>query len=302
MAKRQRPSSSKRFLSTNRQFNVVGRGNSRFYWGDLYYLILTISWPWFFVLLALGYAIANSLFAIAYLAGGDGIENAQPGSFKDAFFFSVQTMASIGYGAMYPRTLYVNFLVTIESLVGLLGIAMGSGLMFARFSRPTARVLFSRVAVISRYDGVPTLMFRAANQRRNFIVEAQINVTMVRNEINREGEFMRRFYDLKLVRSHTPIFALSWTVMHPIDETSPLYGATLETLAQTETDIVITLIGLDETVSQNIHARHSFSDKEILWNMRFVDIFTSDRRQDGRRLIDYTRFHDVVPEGLGTAD
>jgi inward rectifier potassium channel len=234
--------------------------------------------------------------------GGDGIENAQPGSFKDAFFFSVQTMASIGYGAMYPRTLYANFLVTIESLVGLLGIAMGSGLMFARFSRPTARVLFSRVAVISRYDGVPTLMFRAANQRRNFIVEAQINVTMVRNEINREGEFMRRFYDLKLVRSHTPIFALSWTVMHPIDETSPLYGATLETLAQTETDIVITLIGLDETVSQNIHTRHSFSDKEILWNMRFVDIFTSDRRQDGRRLIDYTRFHDVVPEGLGTGD
>ncbi|MBD1834814.1 ATP-sensitive inward rectifier potassium channel 10 [Cyanobacteria bacterium FACHB-472] len=302
MAKRQRPSSSKRFLSTNRQFNVVGRGDSRFRWGDLYHLILTISWPWFFVLLALGYVIANSLFAIAYLAGGDGIENAQPGSFKDAFFFSVQTMASIGYGAMYPRTLYANFLVTIESLVGLLGIAMGSGLMFARFSRPTARVLFSRVAVISRYDGVPTLMFRAANQRRNFIVEAQINVTMVRNEINREGEFMRRFYDLKLVRSHTPIFALSWTVMHPIDETSPLYGATLETLAQTETDIVITLIGLDETVSQNIHARHSFSDKEILWNMRFVDIFTSDRRQDGRRLIDYTRFHDVVPEGLRTAD
>lgn len=302
MAKKQRPSSSKRFLSTNGQFNVVGRGGSRFYWGDLYYLILTISWSWFFVLLALGYAIANSLFAIAYLAGGDGIENAEPGSFKDAFFFSVQTMASIGYGAMYPRTLYANFLVTIESLIGLLGIAMGSGLMFARFSRPTARVLFSRVAVITRYDGVPTLMFRAANQRRNFVVEAQINVTMVRNEINREGEFMRRFYDLKLLRSQTPIFALSWTVMHPIDETSPLYGATPETLAQAETDIVITLTGLDETVSQNIHARHSFSDREILWNMRFVDIFTPARTPDGQRLIDYTRFHDVVPEGRGTGD
>jgi inward rectifier potassium channel len=136
-------------------------------------------------------------------------------------------------------------------------------------------------------------MFRAANERRNQILEAQMGVSLLRNEVTAEGESMRRFYDLKLLRSQTRNFSLTWTVMHQIDESSPLYGETPESLAETETDIVITLTGLDETVSQTVHARHYYMTEEILWNMRFVDILS--RKSDGRRMIDYTRFHDVTP-------
>jgi inward rectifier potassium channel len=211
----------------------------------------------------------------------------------DAFFFSVQTMATIGYGAMYPQTDYANLLVSIEALVGLLGVAMATGLTLARFSRPSARVLFSRVAVIAPLNGLPTLMFRVANERRNQILEAQMGASLLRDEVTEEGQYIRRFYDLKLVRSQTRFFALSWLVMHVIDESSPLYGATPELLAEAETDIAITLIGLDETVSQTVHARHYYMSDEILWNMQFVDVFM--RKPDGRRLLDLTRFHEVTP-------
>jgi inward rectifier potassium channel len=235
------------------------------------------------------------LFALAYILGGDGIENARPGNFFDAFFFSVQTMASIGYGAMYPKTLYANVLVTIEALLGLIGLAMATGLMFARFSLPKARVMFSSVAVMTPYNGMPTLMFRVANERQNWILEAQIRVSLVRSEITKEGDVMRRFYDMSLVRSHSPLFALTWTVMHPIDESSPLYGVTPEEMVEDDMEVVVTLTGLDETVTQTIHTRHSYVAEEIFWNMRFVDILSKTR--DGRRSIDYTRFHDVIPIG-----
>lgn len=277
---------------SNRRFDVVRKGVSHSHWRDPYHLLLTLGWSKFFGLTVAAYVAANTLFALLYLAGGDCIQNARPGSFADAFFFSVQTMASIGYGAMYPRTDYANVLVVIEALVGLMGLAMGSGLMFARFSRPTAKVLFSRVAVITSVNGIPTLMFRVANERRNQILEAQMGVSLLRNEVTTEGEFMRRFYDLNLVRSQTRNFSLTWTVMHQIDESSPLYGATPESLAEAQTDISVTLIGFDETVSQTIHARHYYLTEEILWNRRFVDIFS--KKRDGWRMIDYTRFHDVT--------
>ncbi len=280
-------------IVSNRRFDVVRKGVSHSHWRDPYHLLLTLGWSKFFGLTVAAYVAANALFALLYLAGGDCIENARPGSFADAFFFSVQTMASIGYGAMYPRTDYANMVVVIEALAGLMGLAMGTGLMFARFSRPTAKVLFSRVAVITSVNGIPTLMFRAANERRNQILEAQMGVSLLRNEVTTEGEFIRRFYDLKLVRSQTRNFSLTWIVMHQIDESSPLYGATAESLAEAETDLSVTLIGFDETVSQTIHARHYYLTEEILWNRRFVEIFS--KKRDGRRMIDYTRFHDVTP-------
>lgn len=273
------------------QFNIVTKGASRFHWRDLYHLLLTISWPRFLTLIGLLYLVTNVLFAFAYLAGGNCVANARPGYFPDAFFFSVQTMATIGYGAMYPSTFYGNVIVALEALTGLLGVAMATGLMFARFSRPTARVIFTREAVIAPYNGVPTLMFRTANQRRNLIVEAQIRVSLLRNEITQEGKFIRRLQDLKLMRSQTPIFALTWLVMHPIDRESPLYGVTPEQLLEDEAELVITLTGLDATVSQTIHTRHSYVACEILWNMEFVDILSNT--PDGRRVIDYTLFHSV---------
>jgi len=284
-----------RLVGKNGQFNlnIVRLGSSPLGFSDLYHWLQTLSWSGFFGRIALLYVLSNALFALVYLAGGDCIANAQPGDFKDAFFFSVQTMATIGYGAMYPRTSYANIVVAIEALFGLLGVAMVTGLAFARFSRPTAKVLFSRIAVITTQDGVPTLIYRTANQRYNQILEAQQRLTLVRDEVTAEGQFMRRFYDLNLVRSQTPIFALTWTVMHVIDESSPLYGMTIEDLVKHQVEIVVTMTGIDETVSQTIHARHSYLAGEILWNMRFVDILS--KSPDGKRFVDYTRFHDVIP-------
>jgi len=282
-----------RIVKRDGRLNIEGLGAWYSYWRDPYHLLLTIPWIGFLGLIVAGYFATNFLFALAYLAGGNCIANARPGSLTDAFFFSVQTLATIGYGTFYPRTYYANCIMTIEVLIGMLGVAMATGLAFARFSRPTARVLFSRVAVIAPQDGVPTLMFRAANERRNTILEAQMQVRLARDEVTEEGHFMRRFYELKLVRSHSPLFALSWTAMHQIDEHSPLYGATPELLAEAEAELLVTLNGIDETVVQTIHTRYTYSARELLWNMHFVDILFKDK--DGQRCINYTRFHDVVP-------
>jgi len=288
-----RANRKKRFdVVSNRRFDVVRKGISHSHWKDPYHLLLTIDWPQFIALTIVSYVATNALFALLYLAQADSIKNARPGSFLDAFFFSVQTMATIGYGALYPQTDYANLLVSIEAFIGLLGVAMATGLMFARFSRPTAKVLFSRVAVITPNNGVPTLMLRVANERRNQILEAQIGLSLIRDEVTTEGHYFRRLYDLKLVRNQTRVFALSWMVMHVIDEDSPLYGQTAEVMEEAETDIVVTLTGIDETVWQTVHARHYYLTDEILWNMRFVDIFS--RKPDGRRLLDFTKFHEVT--------
>ncbi|NJL87587.1 MAG: ATP-sensitive inward rectifier potassium channel 10 [Leptolyngbyaceae cyanobacterium SM1_1_3] len=286
-----RPSS--RLVVRDGEFpEVVRLGDPHSQWRDLYHLLLTIPWTGFIGLLGMIYLLINTAFAIAYLAGGDCIANSD-GSFMDAFFFSVQTMASIGYGNMNPTTTYANLLVVVEAFVGLLFVAMATGLIFNRFSLPTARILFSHVAVIAPHNGVPTLMFRTANKRRNRILEAQLWVTLVRDEISLEGEYLRRFHDLHLIRSHTPLFALTWTAMHPIDPSSPLHGETSESLVTSNAEIVVALTGIDETVSQTIHARHSFVSEEIRWNHRLADILLWT--EDGRRAIDYTSFDRVVP-------
>ncbi|RUT06561.1 inward rectifier potassium channel protein [Dulcicalothrix desertica PCC 7102] len=291
--KRWQDRAKSRVVNRYGSFNVLRKGISYSPWRyDPYHALLTISWGRFVALITVGYFIANAIFALLYLAGGDGIENARPGNFLDAFFFSVQTMASIGYGAMYPKTVYANFLVTIESIIGLLILTMASGIMFARFSLPKARVIFSRVILITTHNGLPTLMLRVANKRQNWILEAQVRLTIVRNELTKEGSFMRRFYDVPLVRSDSPLFALSWSVMHTIDESSPLYGVTQQKMIEDEMEILVIFTGIDETVSQTIHARHSYIPDETVWNARFVDILT--RTSDGKRCIDYSKFHDFV--------
>lgn len=287
---------SKRFLvyREHRYPDIERLGVPPAYWGDLYHILLTIPWSGFIGLVSAFYLGINALFAIAYSIDPHAIANSRPGSFLDPFFFSVQTMASIGYGAMYPATVYANWLVVIESLVGLFFIATTTGLVFARFSLPTARILFSKVAVVAPFNGIPTLMFRAANKRRNYILEAQLWVTLVRDEITLEGEHIRRFHDLDLVRSHTPVFSLTWTAMHRLDDQkSPLYGHTPVTLKRDNAEIIVTITGLDETLSQTIHARHSFSADDLFWDHKFTDIVTVS--PDGRRTIDYNHFDAIEP-------
>lgn len=274
--------------------SFVELGKIFFHWRDIYHFLLTISWLQFFILISLTYLILNTLFALAYLAGDNAITNAQPGSFLDAFSFSVQTMATIGYGAMYPQSLYAHILVTIEVFIGLLGLAMITSLMFTRFSRPTARVLFSNVAVICPYNGVSTLMFRIANLRNNWIVEAQVRVSLLLSETTtQEGYTIRRLYDLSLARQEIPFLALTWVIMHTIDENSPLFTLNKERLLQEDYQIFVTLVGLDATLSQTIHARHIYLNNEVIWNHHFVDVVRMTA--DGSRYIDETKFHDVIP-------
>jgi inward rectifier potassium channel len=265
------------------------------YFDDFYHQLMTSSWP-LLLLEVVGAVIAvNCLFASAYLVAG-GIQNARRGSFADAFFFSVQTMATIGYGKLVPDGFIANLLASAEALTGLLAFALITGLVFSKFSRPTARVRFTRNAAISLRDGVPSLMFRMANVRTNQIVDAQIHVVFARQERTLEGEEVRRFYDLDLTRYRNAIFNYSWTAIHPINQDSPLYGASAESLKTSEASIVVSLTGIDETFSQTVYARCYYDAEDVIWGARLADI--TERTPEGEFLLDFTHYDQVMPAPL----
>jgi inward rectifier potassium channel len=265
------------------------------YFDDFYHQLMTSSWPLLLAEVAAVLMVINCLFASGYLIAG-GIDHARPGSFADAFFFSVQTMATIGYGKMAPASFIANLLASAEALTGLLAFALVTGLVFSKFSRPTARVRFTRNAVISIRDGLPSLMFRMANVRANQIVEAQIHVVFARQESTLEGEEVRRFYDLELTRYRNGIFSYSWTAVHPINLNSPLYGATAESLKASDAGLVVSLTGIDETFSQTVYARYYYEAEDIIWGARLADITT--RKPDGEFLLDFTHYDEVVRADL----
>jgi inward rectifier potassium channel len=265
------------------------------YFSDFYHHLLTASWPSLLIQIAFLFGVGNALFALGYYLDG-GIENARPGSYLDVFFFSVETMATIGYGKMAPNSLISHTLMSIEALTGLMGFALITGLVFAKFSRPSARVRFSRFAVISKRDGVSSLMFRMANVRSNQIVEAQIHVVLARQERTAEGESVRRFHDLEMSRHRNAIFGYSWTAIHPIRPGSPFYGATPESLALAEAGVVVSLTGIDETFSQTVYARYYYEAADIIFGARLADITT--RTPDREFLIDYANFDEVVAAEL----
>ncbi len=282
-----------RISSQDGKFQIQGLNQWYNYWNDPYHFMLALPWSGFFGSIAVGYVLLNAVFALLYLLGGDCLNGARAGSFEDAFSFSVQTFASIGYGAIAPKTSYANLIVTLEAIMSLLTMALVTGLTFARFSRPTARVTFSQHALITPHNGVPTLIFRTANQRRNQILEAEAQVFLTRDERTLEGASLRRFYLLDLARSRTPSFALSWNIMHPIDEKSPLYGMTQEDLIASQAQLIVSVRGIDETVNYNINARHIYGVYDLLWDHHFADIIHVDGFGD--RYIDYTHFHTVKP-------
>lgn len=259
---------------------------------DLYHRFLRLSWPAALGVIVALFLFLNTLFAAIYVVIG-GIANARPGSFADAFFFSVQTMGTIGYGSMYPSTPAANALVVVEAVAGLLVTAVATGLVFTKFSQSNARILFSKHVTIAPWDGVPTLMFRLSNERGNQIIEAQIRVILLRTERTKEGVTFYRMIDLPLCRDRSPAFTRSWAVMHPIVPGSVLHGASPETLKAWEAELLVTVVGTDDTSLQPVHARHQYADQEILWGMRHADILSE--RPDGSLVLDLAKFHDVVP-------
>lgn len=279
------------YIKVNKgRLEVANVGKWYSYWRDPYHLMLVIPWFLFLGIIALFYILINAFFACIYMTG-DHITNARAGDFFDAYFFSVQTFASIGYGAMYPKTFTGNLIVSFEAIVGLVSIALLTGISFARFSRSTARIMFSKFAVISPYNGQSTLMVRCANARGNQVLEAQVRLTLLRDEITKEGSPIRRIYDLKLLRERTYSFSLGWTVFHPIDEFSPLFNLNSNDLQQQNTTLIITINGHDETVAQTVHARHDYHATDIMFNHRFVDMITF--LSNGNRIIDYSKLHKI---------
>jgi inward rectifier potassium channel len=270
-------------------------GQQRWHWSDAYHTILTLSWPRFFALIFGVYLVVNLIFASAYYIVPGTIINARPGSFVDAFFFSIETLATVGYGVMSPATVYGHMVASTEILLGMLVVAMLTGLLFARFSRPTARVLFSEVAVITTFDGNRTLMIRAGNERNNLILEASARITLVRKERTKEGETFYRVHDLKLIRDRNSAFAMSWTIMHIIDESSPLFGKNAGDLEIDEAMLHVAISGQDETLNDTVHARQTYEPENVVYDNHFADILFE--RESGKWSVDFTKFHDVKPDG-----
>lgn len=267
---------------------IGGEGNVL---SDLYYRVLNAPWWKVILVFFVAYLLANAVFAVAYASCTDCVEGVRSGRFDDAFFFSVQTISTIGYGHLYPRTEFAEVVVTIESIVGLFGFAVVTGIVFSKFALSNARVLFSEPVLITRYDGERALLFRIANARGNDIVEASLRAAVLLPAVTAEGETIRRLHNLRLKRSNSPLFALSWLVIHPIDEHSPLRALTPQTLLENNTAFIVSLTGLDGTMNDTIHARHIYRAEDVQWDVMFEDVVSNDAA--GHLVLDLTKFHDT---------
>ncbi len=275
------------------QREIFTEGISREVAHDLFHHFMTVSWPRLFGTLVAFFLAFDILFGFLYALVPGCIANLNPAGFAGAFFFSVETLATVGYGDMHPQTLYGHVVAMAEIFVGLMSLALITGIMFARFSRPRARFLFTRNVVVRPIDGKLTLLIRAANQRQNVVQDASAQLRMLRDEVTEEGFRIRRVVDLPLVRSQHPMFVLGWTIMHVIDDASPLKSETEESLHENAAAFILSVSGTDETTGQVLIARAEYSSEDIRWNATFHDIL--EEAEDGTLHIDFSKFHDVEP-------
>jgi inward rectifier potassium channel len=265
-------------------------------WRDSYHWVLSLRWPQFALFILGTYLLLNMIFAILYAVGGRAIAEMTPGSFGQAFFFSVETLATVGYGHMYPATIYGHVIVTIEIFLGMIWLAVITGLIFVRFSRPTARILFSESILIGNHNGRPTLMFRVANLRHTSMADAQFRLSFSRDEQVLEGEEVRRFYPLKVYPEYMTRFPAALTIRHTIDEQSPLFGQTPESLEKCDAFFLASVTSLETVMAASVQSQKDYTYDELRWGERFVDIY--EQREDGKLQVDYGRIHDteLVPK------
>jgi inward rectifier potassium channel len=282
---------TRRLKIGNREF--ITHGLTRLVFHDLYHYFMTVSWTRLFLTFAIFFLGVDTLFGLAYALVPGCIANLNPPGLPGAFFFSVETLATVGYGEMHPQTFYGHIVSMVELFVGLMSIALITGIMFARFSVPRARFLFAQHGVVRHIDGKLTLMFRAANERQNIVQEASAQLRMLRDDVTPEGFRLRRITDLALIRAQHPLFALGWNIMHILDETSPLYGCAPESLQKSRATFILSLSGTDETTGQVLMARHEYPGSAIRWNATFRDIM--EVAADGTVHFDYRKFHDIEP-------
>jgi inward rectifier potassium channel len=277
------------------QYEFVKLNVQKFDLRDTYHLILTLSWPAFAGFIFAVYLLVNLVFAALYLLKAHAIAEMAPGSFSDAFFFSVETLATVGYGHMYPDTFYGHMVAMLEIIVGMFGLAVITGLIFVRFSRPTARIQFSKVMIIAPFDGVPNLMIRVANLRHQAMVEPEFRMILLRNVMTAEGDEVRRFRSLKLEFDHLIAFPAVMTVRHRVDEESPLFGMTPEDFQQQDILIMASIVGVDTVIVAPVQSFGNYHHKEIQWNRRFVEIY--DQGSEGEWTVDYARIDETEEIG-----
>ena len=268
------------------------RGAPRAPFRDFHYRFLRAPWWLAVAAIVLAFLALNALYALLYLYTG-GVRDMRPGSFLDAFYFSVQTMGTIGYGDMYPISRAANLIVVSEAVASLIVSALVTGLVFSKFSQVQARVGFTNRITVCPVNGVPTMMFRLGNERGNQIVEAHLRVVMIRTEHTLEGMTFYKMLDLPLVRDRSHAFNRSWTAMHNIVPGSPLYGVTEQSMNEEELEFVVSVIGTDDTSLQPVHARRHYSHRDVLWGARHADVLTE--LEDGAILLDLRKFHDTIP-------
>ena len=270
---------------------LLTRGLRQNFWNDINHRAMTAPWPLFFLAVAAIFFGFNLIFAALYWFGSSPVANVPDGNLIWLIYFSIETLATVGYGDMHPQTHWGHAVATLEIFTGLSFLAVYTGLIFARFSRPTARFMFASHAVIGPEDGKQALMIRIANERQNSISGANARLWLLRTETDHVGAERRRFIELPLLRAENPVFALSWTLYHEINAKSPLHGATNESLLDADASIILTLTGVDDSSGQDLHARYTYAATHIKWQHRFADIL--ERTKDGQVLIDYSKLHDV---------
>lgn len=273
---------------------IETRGLADGFWTDLYHRSMTVYWPTFFGTAAAIFVFLNTVFAFLYWLGNEPIANVAGNEALGYFYFSVETLATVGYGDMHPQTHYGHFIATVEIFTGMSFLAVMTGLIFARFSRPRARFIFAKNPVVTIHDGQPTLMIRIANERNNTISQAMARLWLIRMETTAEGSQFRRYYELPLDRSEHPMFMLSWSIFHVIDEASPLYGMAPADLAAADAALTLNVSGVDDNSAQYLYARKLYNHQDIRWKHRYRDI-TSFTKQ-GMLVIDYSVFHEIMPE------
>jgi inward rectifier potassium channel len=268
---------------------IITEGLHLNFWADISHRCMTASWPAFIGGAALVFIGFNAVFALFYWIGDQPISNVPDRGYIDYLYFSIETLSTAGYGDMHPQTHYGHLIATVELFTGIFSMSLMTGLIFARFSRPNARLLFADNPVISNHEGKPTLMVRLANERHNIISNATARLWLFKNVVSMEGQSFRRFYELPLVRNESPALALSWTLYHVLDEQSPLYGLNAEDLEASNVSLVLVVSGYDVVAAQTVHARKSYDHPDIRFGHRYADILGAT--EDGRLRIDYGRFH-----------
>jgi len=273
---------------------IITEGLRLSFWADISHRSMTASWPSFIAGAVFVFIVFNAGFGLLYWLGDQPISNVARNDYLDYLYFSIETLSTAGYGDMHPQTHYGHFIAAVELFTGIFSMSLMTGMIFFRFSRPSARLLFANNPVIAIQDGEPTLMVRFANERHNIIGNATARLWVLKNTISKEGQPIRRFSELSLLKNEHPALALSWTLYHTLDETSPLHNLDADEMGAASIAIAVVVSGYDVVAAQTIHARKTYDHTHIRFGQRYADIL--ENLDDGRIRIDYGKFHDTVDE------